>query len=276
VSPIFKAAGKKRRSLTWQQSLALIIFCGIFGYWCFENMDIWGSGKVSPLHNFYPIGFLGAAAGFILGWIGFLAIAMETVTSSVGIGANRGRPPRTVSGQPSLAKNQLSMSRSATENLIRLRIALASAIALATLMVLRDWGRPPLTSAYGRYYWLNTFLTLLLSEMPFAIALVRTWKGVDLVSFILAIVAGSAQIIFLLVPNLGYNALRLVAWPWLSALVSLALIVFAWLAWRPLFSLKEDAVLLISIFFGFVAYTWVAQIALAILYKFEQVWMYQQ
>jgi hypothetical protein len=75
--------------------------------------------------------------------------------------------------------------------------------------------------------------------MPFAIALVRTWKGVDLVGFILAIVAGSAQIIFLLIPNLGYNAARLVAWPWLSALVGLALVVFAWLAWRPLFSLKK-------------------------------------
>ena len=245
-------------------------------------MDIWGSGKVSPLHDFYPFGFLGAAAAFISGWISFLAIAIEAVTSSVGTRATVGRPhsssgadPRTVSGQPSFLKSQPSMSRGATENLLRLRIALATAIALATLIIFHEWGLPPLTSTYGRYYWLNRFLTLLLSELPFAIALIRIWKGIERVGFTLAIVAGSAQIIFVLIPNLGYNVARLAPWPWLTALVGLALVVFAWLAWRPLFSLKEDAALLISIFFGFVAYTWLAQIALAILYKLEQRWMYQ-
>lgn len=285
ISPVGSAAAvpnlaparpfsKKSPVVTWQHSLALIIFGGVFGYWCFENMDIWGSGKVSPLRTFYPVGFLAAGTAFISGWISLLAIAIETVTSSVGIAANTGRPRLAVSGPPSFVKSP-SMSRNSAENLIRLRIALFSAIALATLIVFREWGQPTLTTSYGRYYWLNRFLTLLVSEIPFAIALVRIWKGVDLIGFILTIVAGSAQIIFVLIPNLGYNGTRLAAWPWLTALVGLALIVFAWLAWRPLFSLKEGAGLLISIFFGFVAYTWLAQIALAILRNREQRWMYQ-
>lgn len=53
-------------------------------------------------------------------------------------------------------------------------------------------------------------------------------------------------------------------WSWFSASVALIMIVFACLAWRSFPAREGDVGFLVSIFFGFVAYTALVQIALVI------------
>ena len=65
--------------------------------------------------------------------------------------------------------------------------------------------------------------------------------------------------------DLRYHALRLAPRPWLSGSLGFAVVLMASIGWRPFFPRKGDVGLLISIFFGFVAYTALAQIGLAIL-----------
>jgi hypothetical protein len=70
--------------------------------------------------------------------------------------------------------------------------------AIRTYFGLRDWGRPPLGSSYGRSYWLIAVLTLLLSQLPFAVALIRTWKVPDRAGLALAMGAGATELLYLL------------------------------------------------------------------------------
>ena len=58
-------------------------------------------------------------------------------------------------------ERQAHIPSSAAATLGWLRITIAAEVALACIDVLRDWGRPPLTSSYGRAYWLSAVLTLL-------------------------------------------------------------------------------------------------------------------
>jgi len=116
-------------------------------------------------------------------------------------------------------------------------------------------------------------LTLLLSQLPYAVALVRTWKVPDRTGLALVIAAGAAQVLGTFFADLRYHALRLDPWPWQSGSLGFAVVLLASLAWRPFFSRKGDVGLLISIVFGFLAYTWLMQISLAILYSREQRWI---
>ena len=258
-------AGTKRRCPTWQQSLILVIFGGVVGYLCFENLDIWGNGR--PHQALYRIGFFAGIVTFISGIVSFLAITVKLATlpteSGSAIAARSSAMPRQ-SFPKAVVERQASIPSSAAATLSWLRITLAAVVALACFVVLRDWGRPPLTSSYGRAYWLSAALTLALSQLPSAVALIRTWKVPDRTGLAIAIAAGTAQVLGTFVVSLRYNALRLDPWPWLSGSLGFAVIVLASLAWWPFRSRKGDVGLLISILFGFVAYTVLAQIGLAI------------
>ena len=258
-------AGTKRRFPTWQHSLLLVIIGGVVGYSCFENLDIWGTGR--PHQALYVPGFFAGIVAFISGMLSFLAIAVRGVVSPLGSGsAITVRPPAT-SRQPlpkDVVERQARIPSSAAATLSWLRITLAAVVALACIVFLRHWGRPPLTSSYGRAYWRSAVLTLLLSQLPYAVALVRTWKVPDRTGLALAIAAGATQVLGAFFVDLRYHALRLDPWPWLSGSVGLAVVLLALLTWRPFFSRKGDVGLLISIFFGFVAYTALAQMGLAI------------
>jgi hypothetical protein len=236
------------------------------------------SGDVSQFRGLYVIGFLAGAMAFLSGFIGFVEIAVRAVTSPIESGTTIATPrlaqvaPAQISTH-NVGQRQALLTRSPAAALTRLHVTLAAVVALATMVALRDWGWPALTSSYGRYYWLNRVLTLLLSQLPYAIAFIRTWKEPDRVGLALAAVAGATQVLVTLFTNLQYAASRPDPWPWLSASLGLAAAVLAYLAWRPLLSTKGDVDVLISIFFGFVAYTWLAQISLAILYSREQRWI---
>jgi hypothetical protein len=255
--------GTKRRSPTWQQSLLLLIFGVIIGYPSFVNLSLWGR-PASQYQGLYVIGFFAGAVAFLSGFASFLAISVKAVTSPTG-----SRPAITA---PSHASLETSVPGSAAAALTRLRITLVAVATLACIVVLPDWGRPPLTSSYGRYYWLNVFLTLLLSQLPFAIALIRTWKAPDRAGLALAMIAGATQVLGVLFHNLPITA-PLGSSSWLGASLGLAVVIFACMAWKPFFSRKGDAGLLTSIVFGFLAYTWLTRIAVSILYSRELVWM---
>jgi hypothetical protein len=255
--------GTKRRSPTWQQSLLLLFFGVIIGYPSFVNLSLWGR-PASQYQGLYIIGFFVGAVAFLSGFASFLAISVKAVTSPAG--------SRPAVAAPSRASLQTAVPGSAAAALTRLRITLAAVVTLACIVFLRDWGRPSLTSSYGRYYWLNAFLTLLLSQLPFAIALVRIWKAPDRAGLALAMIVGAAQVLGVLFHDLPIEAL-LGSSSWLGASLGLAAVIFAYMAWKPFFSRKGDAGLLTSIVFGFFAYTWLTRIAVSILYSRELVWM---
>ena len=258
-------AGTKRRSPTWQQSLLLVIIGGIVGYSCFVNLDIWGNGRQHQA--LYVIGFCAGIVAFISGFLSFLAIAVKAVASPAGSGSAVAAQFPAMPRQPlrkAVVERRASLPSSAAATLSWLRITLAAIVALAFTVVLRHWGRPPLTSSYDRAYWLSAVLTLLLSQLPYAVALVRTWKVPDRTGLALAIAAGATQVLSSFFADLRYHALRLDPWPGLSGSLGLALVLLAFLTWWPFFSRKGDVGLLISIFFGFVAYTALAQMGLAI------------
>ncbi len=258
-------SGTKRRSPTWKQSLLLVIIGGVVGYSCFGNLDIWGNGRQHQA--LYVIGFFAGIVAFISGIVSFLAIAVKAVASPTGSGSAIAAGYPAMPRQPVLkgvVERQASIPSSAAATLGWLRITLAAEVALACIDVLRDWGRPPLTSSYGRAYWLSAVLTLLLSRLPYVVALVRTWKVPDRTGLALAIAAGATHVLGIFFADLRYHALRLDPWPWLSGSLGFAVVLLASLAWRPFFSSKRDVGLLISIFFGFVAYIALTQIGLAI------------
>jgi hypothetical protein len=97
----------------------------------------------------------------------------------------------------------------------------------------------------------------LLTQLPFAVALIRTWKVPDRAGVALAMGAGATDLLYLLD--------RSARSPWLSASFGLTTVVLAYLVWRPFPSRKGDVGILISIFFGFAAYTVLTRIAVVIL-----------
>jgi len=260
-------AGTKRRSPTWQQSLLLILVGGIVGYLCLGSLDIWDTGHQPEVQAFCLIGFFIGTVAFVSGFVSFLAIAAKALASPTESGSPMAARASAMPRQP-LAKAAVerwgAFRNGATGIHSWLRLTLAAEVALACIVVLRHWGRPPLSSSYGRAYWLNTVLSLLLSQLPYAVALVRTWKVPDRAGLAVAITAGATQVLGTFFADLRYQALRLDPWPWLSSSLAFAVILLASLAWRPFFSRKGDVGLLISIFFGVVAYTALAQIGLAI------------
>lgn len=260
-------AGTKRRSPTWQQSLLLVIIGGVVGYFCFENLNIWG-GSGREGQALYVIGFLAGIVAFFSGIVSFLVIAAKAVASPIGPESATAVQSPAAPRQPlpkAVVERQTRVTSGAAITLNWLHITLAAAVALACVAVLRDWGRPPLTSSYGRSYWLSAVLTLLLRQLPYAVVLVRTWKVPDRTGLALAIAAGAAQVIGTLFWDLRNHMLRLEPWPWVSGSIGFAVVLLASLAWRPFFSRKRDVGFLLSIFFGFVVYVALVQIGLATL-----------
>jgi hypothetical protein len=226
---------------------------------------MWG-GDVSPHQGLYRLFFLASAVAFISGLASFLSITVKAITSPTGSGpAVAMPPPASPSGVSRPARPQVVLDAVAPREafipssaaLTILRLTLIAVVCLAIFFGLRDWGRPPLSSSYGRSYWLIAVLSLLLSRLPFAVALIRTWKVPDRAGLALAMCAGATDLLYL------WD--RSARSPWPSASFGLAIVVLAYSVWRPSISRKGDVGLLISIFFGFAAYTALTRIAIVIL-----------
>ncbi len=267
--------GAKRRSPTWQQSLLLVIVGLIVGYpSCVAvGHGVWGGQPDQFLQSLYVIAFLAGAVAFIAGFVSFFAISVKTVTSSPAIGPAAARPrhytgPISRATHPELfpdagVEQPASVPSDSTAALVRLHVAIGAVLVL-DYFHMRQWGGPPLGSSYGRQYWMNAVLTLVLSQLPYAVVLIRTWRVPDRAGLALAMAAGATSLLVtMLIGGLRYTAAHN-TW-WLSDTLTLAVVGFAYLAWKPSFSRKGDVGMLVSIFFGLLAYTAVVQISLAIL-----------
>jgi hypothetical protein len=146
-----------------------------------------------------------------------------------------------------------------------------AAIALAGTNMLRQ-GWPSLSTRYGRYYLLSAVVTLLLSQFPFVVAMIRTWKIPDHAGLALAMAAGAMQVLgtvpffyaqmnfYAMRPSWALLYIMLGAgmrpsWALLGIMLGAVVVVLACLAWRTSGWLKSDAGVIVSIVFGFLAYT---------------------
>ena len=193
----------QRRFPTSQQALILLIIGVVIGYPSFENLSIWG-GSVSRYQALYVMGFFAGALAFISGLAAFLALTVRALTSPTASDPSTMPRPRAATGatsRASVASPPATVHSSAAPVLIPVHTTLAAGIALACI-VLWLTGGPPVTSSYGRAYWLNAALALLLGQLPYAVALIRTWNVADRAGLALAIAASATQILLMVITKL--------------------------------------------------------------------------
>lgn len=268
--------GTKRRSPTWQQSLLLLTFGIIVGYPSCVGVGQGMWGGASPHQGLYVVGAFAAALAFIAGILGFLETSVRMLTSPPAIGPaatplrHASAGPVSRATHPQLfpdagVERPEPISGETTAALLRLRIALVGTIVFAAVDLWRSGG-PRLSSSYGQHYLIVSVIAYVLSQVPFGAALFRTWNMPDRAGLALAMVAGAAQV---LIPLAFFDTLRYsraAQESWLgSALLGLAVALLAYMVWRPSLSRKGDAGILISMFFAFLAYTGITQIARSIL-----------
>jgi hypothetical protein len=259
--------GINNRSPTWQQARLLLLAGLVIGYPSLigATRGMWG-GDASPHQGLCAAFFFASAVAFLSGFASFLSITVKALTSPTGAELAAASPPPATPGgvsraaSPHIALDTIANRKafiSSSAALTILRLTLVAVVCLATYFVLLDWGRPPLSSSYGRAYWLIAVITLLLGRVPFAVALIRTWKVPDRAGLALAMIGGTADLLYL------WD--RSARSPWLTASFGLATVALAYFVWRPSLSRKGDVGLLISIFFGFAAYAALTRIAVLIL-----------
>jgi hypothetical protein len=228
-------ANSKRGSPSWKQLLFLIVFGAVVCYTC----DAYGN--FDPLTGILLfVGLLSLVSGFG----GFLVIALKEITSSTERTPANAAPPRALT----------TSSGNGAAALVRLRITVIGMIALACFDVWH-WGGPALNSSYGRSYWTEIIMTLLLSQLPYVAALIRIRRAADHAGLALIMAAGVVQSLFLLRLTFRYPYTHQVTWPWLTISLGLAAGVLAGLAWHSGPSRKGEVGVLLSMFFSFVAYT---------------------
>jgi hypothetical protein len=278
------SAGTKRRNPTWQQALFLLIFGVIVGYpSCMAvGRGVWGAGS-SQYQGFYVACFFAAVVAFLAGFASFIIIAIKALVSPAEVAPGLAAKPsssvpisRVTRPDPfpnTIAQLQTPiLSAHVRAALVRLRIVLIAVVALA-FTSLPFVGNHALTTRYGRYLLLNATLTFLLSELPYVVALIRTWNLPDRAGLALAMAAGSVQILASwFFTDLRYRADLPPPSGWLSGSLGLLVVVLAYLSWRTSPTRKQDVGLLISVVFGMVAYTVLAQIGLSILIYRERLW----
>lgn len=254
----------RRGALAWRGALLLIFAGMLVGYVSFENLDIWGAGG----RHYQLLWFLGFAVGslaFISGCLAILSIALKALTSSR---ESRGQPAPESAPVATRAHDTVVGRRPAGEGLSSrvpfLRTALLTIILFEALSIWR-WGAPSLASNYGKSYWLINVLGMLLTQVPFVVALVRVWGSPDRAGIALAVVSSAALVLFDVSAGIEHYVIPHEPWPWLAALAALIAIALGALAWRSEPARPSDNGLAISIAFGFVVYTVLARIALAIL-----------
>jgi hypothetical protein len=107
------------------------------------------------------------------------------------------------------------------------------------------------------------------SQLPYGVALIRIWKEHDRAGIALAGFVGATRV-FATLPfftALRYPYAPYDLWPWLNVSLGLAVVAFAILAWRRAPLRDGDVGLLISLFFGLLIYTAIAQLTLQILWS---------
>jgi hypothetical protein len=239
----------------WQQALLLIVAGAIVGYVSFENLDIWGA-TANHFPQLWFLGFVAGAAAFISGFLGFLLIAMKALASSraseISAASQPERTTHPTTGPRAMAAR--AVDGSISTSLRYLRIAVLATIIFEALGIWR-WGAPSLASSYGRSYWLISVLRMLLTQVPFAVALVRLWPAADRPGLALAVVSSASLILFMFRGAALRRMIPLEPWPWLSVLSALAAVSLGIVVWSRLPRREGDAATALSITIGFITYT---------------------
>lgn len=258
------------KQINWQASLTLVLLGAVVGYSCFEKTNFWG-GTESRYQILFITGFFVGSALFIAGFLNFLALAIR----SLGIGQTPipngpARPNQSAASNLSdrqpigLARSESGDARTRLMN-NGMRTALIAVLVLDSLDIWY-WGGPPLDSSYAYWYWLRIALTFFLSQLPYAVALIRIWPKPDRPGLALAMSASAMQVLATSFAGLRYPATARDPWPWLSVPLGAIVIACSFRLWPSTPKLKNDVGLLVSVFFGFLAYTALAQIAVGILH----------
>lgn len=240
---------RKRRDLTWKQALFLLIYGAALSRLSFANLDIWGSGH-DPQHQvLYELGFFGGAIAFLAGILGFIMILVKGVSPTSPVAA----PPRPSTQPPVVTQAAAANVGGAT--LMILRVVLIAAVAVACFEVVRDvehksiWG-----GSYFRSYCLGALLFLIMSQLPYAFALFRTWTGLDRTGLAIAIAAGIVEAMIHLPFFYSSNAPLLENSPLLLVL-GVATAILAYPVYRSAGSREGDVRCVASSFAALLAYT---------------------
>ncbi len=257
----------------WQQGLLLFAVGGVVGYFSLNGLtrDMWGGSSPSDFQGLFGIVFFASATAFIAGIVLLFTVAVKALSTSAGSARSAivGSPAVGAAVSSHAAERPFpdaSVEREAIPSalsavLLWLRIAIVAAMTMAVIDLLHKGG-PPLSSRYGR-----ALLTFVLGRFPLGVALIRIRRVPDGAGLGLAMVAGAVQVLGVLpfFAYVQYPANLRDPWPWLHVLLGAAVFLSAYFAWRWSGSRQEGAGLLVSIFFGFLAYTLLARIALAII-----------
>ena len=270
----------KRRSITWQQALLLLLFGVVVGYPSFEHLDIWNKGPS-------PIALLKLFAGllaFIAGCIGFLWIAVRVVNITRHFRAHCSHPVSFFNSGAIPAVFALSSAALLAPASIGMGLYPAQCSSVGSLHCRRgrhrissplnsssvERNRPSHASMFGRDYLLHFGLSFILSQLPYGVALIRIWKEHDRAGIALAGFVGATRIFatlpFFAVLRPRIRSIRLLAVA--ERFLGLA-VVSIWRSWRGamLPCATVPLGLLISLFFGLLIYTAIAQLTLQSLWS---------
>lgn len=224
----------------------------VAGWWSLNGLGkcMWGSAACSAPTVFLIV-FLCSATAFISGGLLSIGIAVRSIFSSSDLLASGIAPVPKVSSDSRM-----------------LLVALIASVSFTCLDVLEFNGGPPFFLPFGpllnpHHRW-SAILGLVLSQAPFVVVLMRIRRGLQPAAFALAICAGTLEFLtslsafssFLNLPQ-HFHA------RWEHGLFGTAVVVFSFMLWSASGWRKKDALLVISVAFGFLTYTvlWIIGIA---------------
>jgi hypothetical protein len=262
------SAEGKQRFPTWWQALILIVGGAVIGLSsCVGALSGIGGGRPSQFAGLYVTGFFAGVAAFFAGIILFIVMAIRALLS-------RPQGPTSILPAPPQAGGVISHAThpqlfpDATASaaappvpvevqyaLARFRIAIFVAILASSVGLWRMAAFPRWTT-YSRHYFLISVVGFVLSQLPWVVVLVRTWKVPDRVGLALAIAAGSVYVLTTggFLTNWQYSSVRLDPILWMHAGLDVVIVVLAYLVRRAASLRGADAQLLITFFFSVLIY----------------------
>lgn len=253
---------------TWWQALILVVGGVVIGFSsCVGALSGIGAGRPSPFAQFYVLGFFAGIVAFILGIVLFIVVAIVALVRGPQEAAVVAAPHAGAGGvvisratrpdlfPDALARATAPQSQEVQAALARLHIAIFVALLASGFSIWRLLALQQQHWAYMRHYSLISALSIILSQLPYVIVLIRTWRGPDRVGLALAIAAGFVYVLstWRFFTNWQYRPLDPTFW--VHAALNVLIIVLAYLVRGAAGSRKADAELLISFFFGVLVYT---------------------
>ncbi|MFY9751092.1 MAG: hypothetical protein WBS18_03260 [Candidatus Acidiferrales bacterium] len=283
------AAGSKQRFPTWWQALILVGSGVVIGFSsCVGVLSGINRSQNHQLSNLYVFGFFAGAAVFIAGMVLFLVAAIRALLNPPQVpvfatppGVAPGPPEGVIAHAthphlfPDSGPGILSApgaARSAPppaevgSALMRLRIAIFMAMIVSIFALIR-MAAVSQSSQHSRNLLVSAVASVLVLQLPYLVALARTWDAADRAGLALAMATGFVHALttwnFLMYAR--YNLLGLEAAVGVHAAVNIGVIVLAYLARRAAGVRSNEAGLLVTFGFTVLLYDWLIGILVSIL-----------